>query len=105
MALFARWYELFKKIEKPSDKDNYVEYLSRILAVPLVEVLLKTSITPNQITLIAAGFWLVSFVLLFLRLGFWFDFLATALFAFAFVLDFCDGAIARLKKQASLFGR
>lgn len=77
--------------------------LNRLLSGPLTAVLLKTILTPNQITLISLGFGLFAGYLL--SLGTYTMSLAGALsYQMAIVLDNCDGEVARAKNMRSVLG-
>jgi len=97
--------EIFKRTIREPNKKNPIEYLFRIMSLPFVKVLVKTPITPNQITLLGALVWVVSVVIIYLNKGFYFDLFAAIFFSFSFVIDFCDGGIARLKNVVSDWGK
>ncbi len=77
--------------------------LNRFLAEPFTRLLLKTPLTPNQVTILSLAFgvlsgWFISF-------GSFIGFVSGALaFQMAAVLDNCDGNIARAKNMRSEFG-
>ena len=77
--------------------------INRALSKPLTALLLKTPLTPNQVTGISLGFGILSGV--FFASG---DtastFLAALFFQIAAVLDNCDGNIARARDLKSEFG-
>ncbi len=77
--------------------------MNRALSKPLTAVLLKTPLTPNQVTFISLGFGVLSGV--FLAQGTYVSFIlgAVALLV-AVILDDCDGNIARAKNMQSEFG-
>jgi hypothetical protein len=91
---------------KPPEIEELVdEYLHRPIARRLVELLVHTSITPNQITLIAA----LTGVAAGITIGFGVRrpevVLAGGLLLFAaVVLDCCDGQLARRKGVSSTYG-
>ena len=77
--------------------------LNRVLSKPLTRVLLKTPLTPNQVTLASLGFGFLAGY--FFSLGEYAPSLAAAgSYQVAVVLDNCDGEIARAKKLGSEFG-
>jgi phosphatidylglycerophosphate synthase len=85
------------------DTDNKVARFNRRISLPISIGLIRTPLTPNQLSilLVAVGFysaWLFS-------LGhYWTGVLAAVLSLGASVLDGCDGEIARLKYQESALG-
>ena len=85
------------------DTDNTVAQFNRRISLPISVALIRTPLTPNQLSvaLVAIGFysaWLFS-------LGhYWTGVLAAFLSLAASVLDGCDGEIARLKYQESALG-
>ena len=93
-------------IKQLSDKPNdgpVSRYLNRPLSVRISKMLVRTAITPNQISLItflccvlAAG--------LFAMEGYLVLLLGGVLAQFASIIDGCDGEVARLKYQSSEAG-
>lgn len=87
-----------RKIEK---KDDF--QINRVLSNALSALLLKTPLTPNQITFISLSFGILAGILF--SKG---DTLSGLLGAFSYqmacVLDNCDGEIARAKNLKSKFG-
>ena len=85
------------------DTDNKVARFNRRLSLPISIALIRTPLTPNQVSvaLVAVGFysaWLFS-------LGhYWAGVLGAFLSLAASILDGCDGEIARLKYQESALG-
>ena len=81
--------------------DGYVSrYLNRRLSDPLARLLVRTPITPNQVTLAAFGIAvgsLVSFV-------FGLNIVGGLLAQLSSVVDGADGSLARLKGMSSAFG-
>ncbi len=77
--------------------------INRALSKPLTALLLKTPLTPNQVTLISLGFGILSGVF-FAKGDTSFTLLAALFFQIAAVLDNCDGNIARAKDLKSEFG-
>ncbi|MFH0900910.1 MAG: CDP-alcohol phosphatidyltransferase family protein [Pseudomonadota bacterium] len=93
---------LFRSLRKPVD--GWVSRnINRYLSLSVTRFLVKTSVTPNQLTIVtsligALGVWLV------LR-STWTSVAAGAvLVQLQSVLDGCDGEVARLKFQSSRFG-
>ena len=77
--------------------------INRALSKPLTALLLKTPLTPNQVTAISLGFGILSGVF-FAKGDTSFALLAALFFQIAAVLDNCDGNIARAKDLKSEFG-
>ena len=94
---------------KASLKNTQVEeildlLIFRPLAFLLVKVLYHTSLTPNQISLLAMLTGIISGY--FFAQGTQTDFLIGGLlYSLSNVIDCCDGMIARLKKNGSSVGR
>lgn len=80
-------------------------YVFRPLATPLVLVLAKTPITPNQVTLASFLVATAAAGLLAGWLGYAGLVAGTALFTFAYVLDCVDGMLARYRGTASTVGQ
>ena len=77
--------------------------LNRVFSRPLTRVLLKTPLTPNQITLLSLGFGLLTGYF-FSKGSYGFSLAAAASYQMAVVLDNCDGEVARAKNLRSEFG-
>ncbi|HSB55292.1 MAG TPA: CDP-alcohol phosphatidyltransferase family protein, partial [Gemmatimonadales bacterium] len=88
---------------KPPEVEELVdEYLHRPIARRIVDLLVHTPITPNQITLVAALVGVIAGVLMALSVGRPDRLLLSGLLLFAaVVLDCCDGQLARRKKISS----
>ena len=85
---------------KPPKK---IQPLIRHLSYPVTMLLMKTPITPNQITTLGMIFGVTGGVVC-IR-GDYFSILFGAfLFLICYVLDNCDGEIARIKDMRSIFG-
>ncbi|MEX0694407.1 MAG: CDP-alcohol phosphatidyltransferase family protein [Rhodospirillales bacterium] len=77
--------------------------LTRCMSYPLVKLLLPLPISANAITAAALGTGLLSAWMF--ATGSYYNGLAGALlFVLSYLLDNCDGDIARLKNQTSVFG-
>ena len=77
--------------------------VNRVLSAPLTRVLLKTPLTPNQITLLSLGFGVLCGY--FLSQGnYWLSLAAAACYQMAVLLDNCDGEVARAKNMRSKLG-
>lgn len=93
---------LLKSLKKPTD-GPISRYINRNISIRISKWLVKTKLTPNQISSI-------SFLMCFLSAGFLsqsgYLFLAIGaiLAQFTSILDGCDGEVARLKFQTTEFG-
>ena len=77
--------------------------LVRHLSYRLTPFLLKTSITPNQITLLSLMFGLLC-GFCFIIGSYYLQIAGALFFIISYVLDNCDGEIARIKDMSSEFG-
>ncbi len=85
-------------------RDGIVDtYFNRKLSRPLSRWLLRTSLSPNQVTLLSCGVGLLG-ALCFVLGGYWGPLVGACLLQGAVVLDCCDGEIARLKFLESPLG-
>lgn len=95
----------FKQSLKTVDSEEILDlYIFRPLSFILVKLIYNTNITPNQISIVALFFGILSGVLY----GFGtytFFVLASASFFTCNVLDCMDGQLARLKKNGTRIGR
>ncbi len=100
---------LFHSLKKPQD-GLVARTFNRPMSLPVSRLLAKTSLTPNQLTVINAGFAVLSaFVLLFghglLGLSLYMaGALGGILIQMCSIYDGCDGEIARVKFQYSHLG-
>ena len=93
---------LIDKLKKPSD-GPISRYLNRPLSTKITEYLIKTDITPNQISVFSFILSLISSTLFFL--GSYITLLAGGVLAqISSIIDGCDGEVARLKYTESDFG-
>lgn len=93
---------LYKILVKPQD-NAVTRYLYRPVSFPLTRWLVKTPITPNQVSYIVAalvviGCWLTAHASMRAALA------GTIVVLIASYVDCCDGEIARLKLLSSKFG-
>jgi len=94
-----------QELREKCSKDYYDPYVQKLHYILLyfTQYLLKTSITPNQITV----FWLFLQFLaaLLMVLGtYWLNVLGIVLYTIAGFLDAIDGQVARIKKKSSYKG-
>ena len=86
-------------------EDGWVDrYFNRKLSIHLTRWFLKTSVTPNQITLISFLVGLISGVF-FWKGGYTSGIIGALVFQISAVLDCCDGEVARLKAMQSRMGQ
>ena len=87
----------------PAHEDFVGKYVRKIPAKFLIKHLIKTSITPNQVSLLAfLSFLIAAFLFSFGMRNY--DIIAGLFVLSALVLDHCDGGIARLKFNTSRHG-
>ncbi len=79
----------------------YAKYLVRPISTRISRLLVRTSITPNQITIIGFLIGLVSAYMFFTGLFF----IGSMVFFIATILDHCDGEIARKNGKVSQLGK
>ena len=88
----------------PNPKDGLVDaYLNRKLSRPLTRLFLRTSLTPNQITLLSCSIGLIG-AACFWGGGYGWPILGGLLLQFSAVVDCIDGEVARVKFLESPFG-
>lgn len=101
--------ETRKRSFKPRDVEELIDYVfHRPVASLLVKVLARTSITPNQVTLVSGALALLAAgAVLFARPGSatWLMPLAAVLYFASVIFDCSDGQLARLRGESSIFGR
>lgn len=93
---------LVRTLAKPSDGPIARNFDRRISGL-ISRALVRTPLTPNLITVLAALVGVGGAVLLGLG-GYWTCLLGAALFVLSTILDGCDGEVARLKFRESKFG-
>jgi phosphatidylglycerophosphate synthase len=88
----------------PNPKDGLVDaYLNRKLSRPLTQLFLRTSLTPNQITVLSCLIGLIG-AACFWGGGYAWPILGGLLLQFSAVVDCIDGEVARVKFLESPFG-
>lgn len=93
---------LLRSLIKPTD-GWVARHLNRRISLVVTRALLGTSITPNQMTLVANALGFLGVVLV-ARATWWNLLAGAALVQVQSILDGCDGEIARLKFQGSRLG-
>jgi phosphatidylglycerophosphate synthase len=84
---------------------NFFQDKQIVIAHFLVKFFIKTSITPNQITVVRAIIFTPIFAYLFSRGEYYFNLIALLFVFIALTLDFVDGELARQKNMTSLLGK
>lgn len=86
-------------------EDGLVDrYFNRKISAHLTRWFLKTSITPNQITLLSFFVGLIA-VYCFWKGEYLYGVIGAIVFQFSAVLDCCDGEVARIKRMQSHLGQ
>lgn len=85
------------------DSDGYLARLDRSLSIALSRRLVRTPVTPNQVTTLSLALGLLGAALL-TSADYWIGLLGAVLLWSSCVLDGCDGEVARLKLLASTAG-
>lgn len=96
----------FEQFRARAGKTSYTNYMAMVfsnLSLRLSYVLIRTSVTPNQVTLLSTVIGLAGAAMIF-STDYWFRLLGIVVWFVAYVLDFCDGEIARYRRLQSEFG-
>jgi len=81
--------------------DGYIsKHINRKMSEPMARLLAKTKVTPNQMTWVAFGIALLSFISFILG----YNIIAGLLVQLSSIVDGIDGSLARLKGMTSEFG-
>ena len=93
---------LLRSLENP--RDGFVDtYLNRTLSRSLTRLFLRTSLNPNQITLLSCLIGLLG-AAFFFQAGYWGFVLGALLLQLSAIVDCVDGEVARMKFLESPFG-
>ena len=95
--------DLYRASQKPSDS-LFNRFLARPLATLLLPTLLRSPLTPNQLTFIGLALMVAATASLAFAsgsVGLW---VGVALLELSYVIDCCDGQLARLKEMSSPVG-
>lgn len=96
----------FEQFRARAGKPYYTNYMAMFfsnLSLRLSYLLIRTSVTPNQVTLLSTAIGLIGAATI-LSTNYWFRILGIVTWFVGYVLDFCDGEIARYKSMQSEFG-
>lgn len=96
----------FAEFRARAGKAQYTNYMAMAfsnVSLRLSYLLIHTSVTPNQVTLLSTIIGLIGAAMMF-SLNYSFRILGIVIWFVAYVLDFCDGEIARFKGMKSEFG-
>ena len=93
------WPEIHAKVSV-----KYVNLVILPLAKIITFVLLKLKLSPNFISVLSSAFLIVGAVIIMQTTSVFGYILFIILSQFSYILDHCDGAIARIKKTSSKFG-
>ena len=94
---------LMRSLSKP-DEDGFVSrYLNRPVSRRISEILVRTPVTPNGISLLSFAVGIIGAVMFCLG-GYIWTILAGLVIQLSSIVDGCDGEVARLKFQSSKFG-
>ena len=94
---------LLQSLSKP-DEDGFVSrYLNRPVSRRISEILVRTPISPNGISLLSFAVTIIGAIMFCLG-GYIWTILAGLVIQLSSIVDGCDGEVARLKFQSSKFG-
>lgn len=95
--------ELRKICRKSKADTPYIDNYLRVMSIYFTKLFLYTSITPNQITILGMINTLIA-TILFVFGNYWISLIASVLVLFSFILDCCDGEVARYRKKVIMRG-
>ena len=95
---------MYKTNHKNPPRKNIVEAFYNRISKPFSTIIIKTTLTPNQITLISGLFGVAGAFLLTSK-NYTYLVLAALFIQLFTILDLVDGDVARAKKMQSLFGK
>lgn len=101
--MFTEGWSIYLATRKKNDQ-IFNHYLMRPLAGFAVAAFAKTPVTPNQLTLLGLVVFVVAALLLAVLGGFVGGLIAIGVLELSYLLDCCDGMLARHKKIASKEG-
>jgi CDP-L-myo-inositol myo-inositolphosphotransferase len=95
-------HTLLKSLKKPTD-GPISRYINRQVSIRISKLLVRTKLTPNQISFISFLMCFISAGLI-AQSGYLFLAIGAILAQFTSIIDGCDGEVARLKFQTTEFG-
>jgi CDP-alcohol phosphatidyltransferase len=101
--MFSRIRDTYRRTSKAKDI-FWNRFVARPLAAPLVMILERSRVTPNQITIASLAVFLVAAALLIVLPGHGGLAIAVAVIQLSYVLDCVDGQLARLRGTSSPIG-
>lgn len=96
----------FKEFNAQSRKKHYTNYMAMVfskVSIRLSYLFVHTSITPNQLTTLSTALALLA-CLLIPQSSYWNRILGIVIWFLGYIIDFCDGDVARYKNMKSEFG-
>ena len=93
-------YDLKQRCRKQHDSEPYAKYVIRYISIYVTWLLVRTPITANQVTLLQIAFGIIGAIFF----GFGQFVLGVVFLQFGFILDCCDGEVARWNMQESKAG-
>lgn len=96
----------FGQFRARAGKPTYTNYMAMFfsnLSLRISYLLIRTSVTPNQVTLLSTIIGLIGAATI-LSANYWFRILGIIIWFVGYILDFCDGEIARYRSMQSEFG-
>jgi phosphatidylglycerophosphate synthase len=103
VSIFSEIADVYRKTKKPKDI-LWNRFVARPAAAVLLVPLVRSRITPNQITFLSLATFVAAMVLLALEPGHLGLVVAVLVLELSYVLDCIDGQLARLKHLASPVG-
>lgn len=94
---------LCQKTAPNPERESVVGRFSRIFSIYVTRILIRTPLTPNQITVLSTIVFFVGLSMFSLGSMLW-NIVGSAVIFFSIILDGCDGEVARYKKNGSIAG-
>jgi phosphatidylglycerophosphate synthase len=96
----------FEEFSGKARKPHYTNYMAMVfsrVSIRLSYLFARTSVTPNQLTTLSTAIAVLA-CLLIIQPSYWIRLLAIAFWYFGYIVDFCDGDIARYRDVKTEFG-
>jgi CDP-L-myo-inositol myo-inositolphosphotransferase len=94
---------LLQSLSKPDEDGLVARYLNRPMSRRISEILVRTPVTPNGISILGFGVGIIG-AIMFCQGGYIWTILAGLVIQLSSIVDGCDGEVARLRFQSSKFG-